>query len=62
MKPVAMMGIMQVQDLTGNIEVLLFSKTFDKYSHEIEEDAVVASTEDAVVEAPVEEVAEEAAE
>jgi DNA polymerase-3 subunit alpha len=43
-KSETMMGIMQVQDLTGNIEVLLFSKTFDKYSHDIEEDAVVQIT------------------
>ena len=36
-----MMAILQLQDLTGNIEVLLFSKTYDRYSSMLEEDKIV---------------------
>ena len=35
------MAILQLQDLTGNIEVLLFSKTYDRYSSMLEEDKIV---------------------
>ncbi len=36
-----MMAVLQLQDLTGNIEVLLFSKTYDKFSSLLEEDKIV---------------------
>ena len=37
-----MMGIMRIQDLTGEVEVLVFSKTYDKFSHLIAEDKILA--------------------
>lgn len=36
-----MMAICVLQDLTGSVEILAFSKTYDKYSHMLEEDRVV---------------------
>ena len=36
-----MMAILQLQDITGNVEVLLFAKAYEKYSHMLEEDKVV---------------------
>lgn len=36
-----MMAIIQLQDLTGSIELLLFSRTYDKYAHLLEEDSIV---------------------
>ena len=35
------MAVLQLQDLTGNIEVLLFSKTYDKFSSLLAEDKIV---------------------
>jgi DNA polymerase-3 subunit alpha len=39
-----MMAILALQDLTGTIEVLLFSKAYEKYSHLLVEDKIVVVT------------------